>query len=327
MSKIAFFFFIFFSALAMAQEYDHVDENVRNYPNFESIEDLAVQIQSDFDSDIERVRAAFVWLTHNITYGKTLDQFFKSRTRIIYYSERGKEQQLKKVLDERLKNTFKSKRGVCYDYSIMLKNLCDAFKVESEIVHGVIKEDVRALNGEKIYKNHVWNVVKLDAEWKLIDPTWASGYWDSSTDRFVREFCDHYFATNPKEFIKNHFPAETKWQLIDNPVTLNSFFTAPLFFSKYFENEIKLSPQISGLLTQSENLELVLAFEKIPFRSQLKYSIDSNNQTGKLRVMPIKKRHSSLFISKLKLKKLLRPDDLLTIYIDKRPVLKFAVNQ
>ncbi|WP_420320093.1 transglutaminase domain-containing protein [Flagellimonas sp.] len=326
-SKIVFSFFILASAIAMAQEFDHVDQRVKKYPYFGHIDDLAHRIQNDFGSDIERVRAAFIWLTHNVAYGKTMDELFAPKATIIYYSERGRQRQVKKLQREKVNLAFKNKRGVCFDYSMMLKKLCDNFGIESKMVRGIVKEEIRDITGEKIYKNHAWNAVKLDNKWRLMDPTWATGYWNESDETFVRSFNEHYFDTDPEKFIKDHFPAESKWQLLEDPVALNTFFTAPIFLPGYFENKVVLSNDISGLLAPSENFELVFAFEKFPQSTQLKYSIDTNQSTGRIRNVDVRKKGKQLYISKLKLNGALKQGQKLTLYIDKNPILKFRVNQ
>lgn len=327
MPKIALYFFLFISFFSLAQDFDNQDKKVRSYPVFTSIDHLAYRIKNDFATDMQRVRAAFVWLTHNITYGKTMDELFRPKPTIIYYSESGREQALKKVQNEKVNYTFENKRGVCFDYSMLLKKLCDRFGLESEIVWGISKAEIRDVSGEKLYKNHAWNVVKIDNEWRLMDPTWATGYWDASNKVYIRAFNEHYFNTNPKKFIKDHFPAEMKWQLLEVPLALNDFYTAPIFLPRYFESEVILSNQTTGLLAQSENLELVLAFEKFPPSTQLNYSIDSSGTTGKIRNADVKKKGNKLYISKLKLKGAIQKGQKLTLYIDKSPILKFRINQ
>ncbi|WP_190809526.1 transglutaminase domain-containing protein [Flagellimonas sp. S3867] len=326
MSKIVFSFFILVSAFTMAQEYGHVDKKVKKYPYYNHIDHLAHRIQNDFGSDMERVRAAFVWLTHNITYGKTMDEFFEPKITIIYYSERGKERQIKKAQDNKINQAFKNKRGVCYDYSMMMKNLVDHFGLESKIVRGIVKEDIRDVRGEKLYKNHAWNAIKINNEWRLMDPTWATGYWDESTKLFVRDFNDRYFDANPEEFIKDHFPAQEEWQLLKEPVALNTFYTAPIFLPGYFENNIELSKETSGLLTQTENFELIFAFEKFPHSTQLNYSIDSNSSTGRIRNIGVRKKGKQLYISKLRLNSALKEGQKITLYINRNPILEFKMD-
>ncbi|MGX1929700.1 transglutaminase domain-containing protein [Flagellimonas sp. 2504JD4-2] len=315
------------SSSVIAQGYDHVDNKVKEYPNYDQIEHLAHRIQNDFDSDMDRVRAAFVWVAYNITYGKTLDEFFKPRETIIFYSERGKDRQLEKVEEKRIRYAFKNKRGLCIDYSKILKKLCDNLNMESHIVRGVAKEDIKDITGEKVYKNHAWNVFKLNGEWKLMDPTWASGYYDEDREIHVKKFDGYYFDVSPEEFIKDHFPVESKWQLLDEPIALNTFYTAPIFLPGYFENKVVLSNDTSGLLSQSENYELVFAFEKFPRSNRLKYSIDTNRSKGKIYNLDVRRKGEQLYVSKVKLKSTLKDGQKLTLYIDKEPILKFRISQ
>lgn len=48
-------------------------------------------------------------------------------------------------------------------------------------------------------------------------------------------FDDFYFLTDPDEFVHSHFPDETKWQLLDVPISLEEFerrvFKTSAFFS------------------------------------------------------------------------------------------------
>lgn len=327
MRTIALYIFLFIPAFCFAQNYDEVDKIVLEYSHFDNMDELANHIKTDFVYDIDKVRAAFVWVANNIRYGKTMDELFTPKTKIIYYSERGKERLLQKVWDKKVKRAFKNKRGVCFDYSMILKQLYDQLGIESKVIPGIAKEEIKDLNGETVYKNHSWNAVKLNNEWKLMDPTWAAGFVDEKNQVFVRRFNHHYFDTAPEAFIKDHFPEKKRWQLLKQPITLNSFFSAPIFLPAYFENEIKLSPLMDGLIKQTENLELEFAFEKLPTRNRLKYSIHSNQERGKIRNMDIRKRGKNLFVSTLRLDKTLMNGQQLVLYIGKKPIIAFRVDQ
>ena len=57
------------SSFLQAQNFKAVDEKVRTYPkNIVSSEQLAAQIEHDFSTDIDKVRAIYTWLATNITY-------------------------------------------------------------------------------------------------------------------------------------------------------------------------------------------------------------------------------------------------------------------
>ena len=65
--------------------------------------------------------------------------------------------------------------------------------------------------------------------------TWAAGTYDDSTNSFSKNFNAQYFNANPIEFISNHFPDNSKWQLLDIPISKNEYINSPTF-SPEFKN-------------------------------------------------------------------------------------------
>ena len=322
-TKLALSIFFFFCCLCLGQQYEQLDEKVRNYPEFESIEHLAIRIKNDFDSDILRVRAAFIWVTDNMQYGKTVDDFFKPATTIVYYSEKWKVLQLEKIQDEKIKDVFYKKQGVCFEYSILLKKLCDEFGLPSHIVKGIGKQDIQHIENKKLYKDHTWNAIWLDNAWRLFDATWASGFLNPVQHVFVRSLNERYFDAEPEELIKDHFPAERKWQLLSTPITLKEFYEAPIFLDSYFKNNIGLLPGMSGLINSQE---LLLSFENLPLNCRLNYSMDLKNGKGRMRTMRIVKRGHKGYTTRLKLPNTITEFEHLTVYLDKKPIIKFRVD-
>ena len=53
--------------------------------------------------------------------------------------------------------------------------------------------------------NHAWNLVLLEGEWRPLDCTWGAGYLHED-GTFRRELSDHWFLTDPVEFLLTHFP-------------------------------------------------------------------------------------------------------------------------
>ena len=327
MSKITFYFLLLVSCICFGQQFEHVDSKVVQYPDFTKLEQLSYRIQNDFDSDIDRVRAAFVWLTQNITYGKTMDELFRPRKTIIYYSERGKQKQLKKALNLQMNQAFANKRGVCFDYSMLLDELCSLFELESHIIKGIVKDEIRELKGETLYKNHTWNTVKIENEWVLMDATWAAVNWSGIPGGFALEINEHYFDSNPKEFIKDHFPAESKWQLLDTKSTLEEFYISPMFLPGYFTSNVVLQDNFAGMLSQSDSQAIEFVFEQFPIASQLNYSIDTKGNKGKIRKLNVSQINRRVFTSTLAITEAITSGENITLYLDKNPILRFRLKK
>lgn len=48
------------------------------------------------------------------------------------------------------------------------------------------------------------------------------------------EYDDHYFLTDPREFIYEFFPLQQEWQLLKNPISLQDFEELPFVRSLFF---------------------------------------------------------------------------------------------
>ena len=52
------------------------------------------------------------------------------------------------------------------------------------------------------------------------------------------EYDDHYFLTDPKEFIYEFFPLQSEWQLLKNPISLEEFEVLPFVRSLFFRYQL-----------------------------------------------------------------------------------------
>jgi hypothetical protein len=53
-------------------------------------------------------------------------------------------------------------------------------------------------------------------------------------DSLRYEYDDHYFLTDPREFIYEFFPLQEEWQLLKRPITLREFENLPFVRSLFF---------------------------------------------------------------------------------------------
>jgi len=51
---------------------------------------------------------------------------------------------------------------------------------------------------------------------------------------FRYEYDDHYFLTDPREFIYEFFPLQEEWQLLKQPISLKDFEELPFVRSLFF---------------------------------------------------------------------------------------------
>jgi hypothetical protein len=68
--------------------------------------------------------------------------------------------------------------------------------------------------------------VRIDGRWRLLDPTWGSGF--VRDNRFEPSFTWDYFLVQPRELILSHFPEENDWQLLPRAVRRSEFERMPL---------------------------------------------------------------------------------------------------
>ncbi|MCP3929593.1 MAG: hypothetical protein GY705_10875 [Bacteroidetes bacterium] len=218
---ITFFFPVFLIGQSQA-DFTKTDEMARKAPKSvsASVDKLAAYLTKNADSDIQKVRAFYVWLTENIAYDTKL--FFD---KTIPLKSRLKKQQVENVL--------KYKRGVCDGYTHLFQALCVTAGIPTEKVNGFTKT-----HRERVARvSHSWNTVRIDGKWYLIDNTWGAGYVDGEKKRYHRRFSEKYFLTDPEIFVLDHYPNDPLYQLSDNPVRWEVFQKAETDIKAFMNGE------------------------------------------------------------------------------------------
>lgn len=320
MKKILVFCFIVSLTIhfGFSQNYDFVDKKVSNYPNYTDIQTLSIRIKNDFETDKDRVRAIFIWIAKNIVYD-TYSNPFETDGLEIFFTDYQKKRYLKKAEIKKLNNIMTNKIAVCDGYALLFKKLCQKINIESKIIYGYTKTNPKYIGVNRTYKDHAWNFVKIDNEWKIIDVTWASGYQDVFSKRFIKKFNDYYFFTDPRSFIKHHFPLNPNNQLVEKTISLDGFFSKPIFYPKYFNTDIKLSSKHSGIIeVERKNDFIIIHFDKINKQDDFHYLFMNNNYVKKL---PIKNDKKGGFKAKIKYKE--SGNSNLTIFSNFEAILCF----
>ena len=295
-----FFFLISFQIHANVYDYNYIDKKVSNYPAFNNAETLTIRITNDFNTDTEKARAIYTWIALNIKYNDAYNSIYNNNIYNFYYTDYQKNRSLKKKEIKIIEYVLNSKIANCYGYSLLYKSLCNKLNIESKIIYGITKSNIKDIGIDRVIKDHAWNIVKINNKWELIDVTWSAGYQDMRTKKFIKSFNDFYFFTSPNEFINHHFPAKEKWQLITEPVKKKEFFSTPIFYSDYFNSDLKISNKHNGIIYITKNTKTItLYFDEIPKEPILNYIFENDLKAKKL---SLKKSKNNTYQVTLKIK-------------------------
>ncbi|MFA6469503.1 MAG: transglutaminase domain-containing protein [Bacteroidota bacterium] len=196
-------------------DYTTIDSIARNVPKiFEtSIDSLTEYLVSHATSDLQKLRAIFVWITNNIAYDT--DAYFSG--------------DISSAAD--YKTAFKQRKGVCSGYAGLFSKMSKRARLTVVTISGYAKgygyeTSGNVIPADALTSNHAWNAVRLDSTWYLLDATWGAGSLDH-TNRFIKEFKEFFFLTLPKDLMYDHFPEHTQWQLLKTPISRSTFFNLP----------------------------------------------------------------------------------------------------
>lgn len=248
--------------------FDKADNIAKLYKgnNLKNLPLLTYKLTSKLDTDVEKFRAIYIWISKNIKGDYYMHKSVtKNRKKLkndsISYLKWNKKYS-KKVFRSLLKN----KKTMCTGYAYLLKTMCKIANITCVIVDGYGR-NTSANIGKLSIPNHSWNAVKLNNKWYLVDATWASGYTDLAKNSFIFDYNDGYFLTAPTLFVKNHFPLDKKWTLLKNK-TSKEFVIAPLIYGEIYkhhitpmqpkkmENNVSLNEEIKFELHAKKNIDL-----------------------------------------------------------------------
>ena len=135
-------------------------------------------------------------------------------------------------------DVYENRKAVCAGYANLYKWFMDELEIEAVLIIGYIRDPRNHYVefGKDDNYRHGWNAVKLNNKWKLVDTTWGN-----SNDPRQSEY---YFDINPEWLIITHYPEESKWQLLEKPLSLeefnNSKYIRPVWFHLGFSEAPKL---------------------------------------------------------------------------------------
>ena len=250
-----------------------------------TLDSLSKALTLPYSTDLEKVRSIFRWITEHISY-KVRGPLYLRRPAPMLLDEPDDTSSVLKPLSERVAlNVFKRREAVCDGYTRLFKTLCDYAGLPSEIIHGHARTDFNR-SGQQFLSNHAWNAVYIDSAWRLLDVTLASGYI-SFRDEYVKKYDDYYFFTPPEHFVRDHYPDELRWTLLDNPPTVKEFQHTPFKSQQFVKNKIRAFKPSRGIIeaAMGEEVEIVLDMADVDNNTEEPDPLDTDTllaATGKL---------------------------------------------
>lgn len=254
--------FLIFSVLGRSQPaFERVDSVAKAFVSQHTdARQLARELTALFSEPVDKARAIFTWIAHNIRYDCKKFHDKDRDVAISGYSEEDAQRKYLKFREKQLVETLRKRKGICDDYSHLFQAMCEAIGIEAVVISGTSRRFESPFRRLPERADHAWNAFRINDQWHLVDVTWAAGYTDEEVKRFTFEFRPGYFMVPPRYFLLDHFPQEEKWQLVEKPLSRKDFPKQPVIC--YGTALFTLTDFTPTLLSVSDNqVELRLRFE------------------------------------------------------------------
>lgn len=168
-------------------------------------------------------------LARTLTRGAATDsaraaQIYEWVARNLAYDVRGFLQG--RLADGSAENVFRKRVAVCGGYVALFQRLAREAGLQAEPILGYAKGFTYRAGASSKRANHSWLAVRIGGRWRLVDPTWGSGFVNRG--RFERRFTWDYFLVDPAELILSHYPEDSDWQLLPKQVRRSEFERLPM---------------------------------------------------------------------------------------------------
>lgn len=250
------------------EEFGTIDDQVIEVAkqDYSSFTDLVKDLINGCQTDLEKVRAIFRWIT------------VKDLNKMEFADGLNPESPLGLL------------RGIKYgteSYHDLFKRLCSYAGIHCEVIQGYskgagYKPGMRIDNPK--FKNS-WTAVSIEDSWCFVNCNWGARHVkcpnvsdDEDMESGLFYQCDEfYFITDPEDHIYQHFPDDPKWQLLECPITLTEFINLPIVKSPFFNYGLKFVNHYD--CTQYTSNGIVILQLKMPSLLGFGYTIDAKDST------------------------------------------------
>ncbi|MDR2094008.1 MAG: hypothetical protein LBP76_00625 [Treponema sp.] len=178
----------------------------------ETLPELAGALVKGLTDPFLKAKALHDWICDNIVYDTEM-----------FFSVKDYPQDYISVL--------KKKAAVSEGYANLYNEMCKIAGLESMVINGYSK-GFGYRGALESYTDHVWNAVRLNNKWYLVDVTWDAGYVDIKT--FIKKYSSAYLFLDSRAFLYSHLPEKPEQQFYAPVVSAEDFqkeaFIAGIFF-------------------------------------------------------------------------------------------------
>ena len=223
-------------------DYGTIDAYARATPESaaRSLNTLSEYLTAPARSELAKARSVYAWITAHVRYDESA--FSGQR----YSSE---EAYANRVL--------RSRKAVCTGFALLYKHLLNRAGIEVVTIKGYSRTDDRDAGQPIAQIDHEWNAVRLEGNWYLLDLAWAQTTARPGPDGNPLPN-DFFFLTDPGAFVANHFPADSRWQLLDPVISKAQFDQFPKLYDAYFRLGFDPAFPKTGLIRAGDALTLTL---------------------------------------------------------------------
>ena len=276
-------FFLLFLSLntLVAQNFELVDNKVSLYPkHFASAEALAAQIEKDFSSETDKVRAIYKWLTLNINYDIEAYYNGQSRVNFSYSDQEDLQRKLTAINTHTINQTLRTNKAICEGYAQTFRKVSELVDIPSLFISGYSKSTIGDIDNIPPQEDHAWNGVKINGKWHLLDATWGAGHTQGKG--WVQKFDDYYFLTKPEEFALTHLPKESGFLFTDKKIAMQEFYSTPIIKKAFSLNKLNLLTPLEGKILVKTNDSITFKMGKVPQNVSLHYAYRTNMRPEKI---------------------------------------------
>lgn len=137
--------------------------------------DLANEITANSQTDQEKVRDLYHWISKNINYNNDVYERWLKQDKDALYGD-----------DEDALFVLETKQATCNGYTNLFASMARALGIKTQIIWGLGNTS-----------KHAWNRVLIDESWVNVDTTWGAAYSKSATPEI-------YLFTEEATFSKDH---------------------------------------------------------------------------------------------------------------------------